>query len=190
MCVLSAVCNIVQKNLPEYIKLRLPAFYGKKIDLSDVESQVKDIQASVRSHFDFIYSLSRSYTTSGYLSMQNQLTIIDQASALLTQAYVHLPLKRAMHASNPLERLRILRYAIQEEDFYFTDIEFHKELIRIFNSVGSFIRKLVQEEQNTGYYRFHWDGTTETGSTVPSGVYLVKFQFDDVQQIMRMALVK
>jgi hypothetical protein len=107
----------VQRNLPEYIKLRLPTFYGEKIDLSDVESQVKNIQASVRSQFNFIYSLSKFYTTSGYLSVQDQLTIIDQASALLTQA------------------LRILRYAIQEEDVYLSDIEFHKELIRIFNSV-------------------------------------------------------
>ncbi len=125
----------IQKNLPEYIKLKLPPFYGKKINLSDVGSYVKNIQRSIRSHFDYIYSLAKFYETSDYLTVQDQLNIIDQAISLLSQAYVHLPLKRAMHASHPLDRLRILRFTIQEDDTYISDIEFHKELIRIFNLV-------------------------------------------------------
>ncbi|MEN8229430.1 MAG: amidohydrolase family protein [Bacteroidota bacterium] len=125
----------IQKNLPEYIKLKLPTFYGEKIDLSDVESYVKKMEQPVRSHFDYIYSLARFYETSDYLSVQDHLNIIDQASALLSQAYVHLPLKRAMHASHPLDRLRILRFTLKEDDTYIRDIEFHKELIRIFNLV-------------------------------------------------------
>ena len=125
----------VQKSLPEYIKLKLPTFYGQEIDLSDVESHIRNIEASVRSNFDFIQSLSRFYDTPGYLSLHDRLTIIDQAMVLLEQAYAHLPLKKARHASNPLERLKILQQRIQEEDNYISEIEFHKEIINIFNSL-------------------------------------------------------
>ncbi|UCG57942.1 MAG: amidohydrolase family protein [Phycisphaerales bacterium] len=125
----------LQKNLPEYIKLKLPRFYGKKIDLSDLTSHVKNISATVRSNFDFIQSLSRYYDTPGYLNLNDRLTIIDQAMILLEQGYVHRPLKRALHASNPLERLRILRNKVLEEDDFMPEIEFHKEIIRIFNSL-------------------------------------------------------
>lgn len=125
----------VQKNLPEYIKMELPPFYGQKIDLSDAESHVGKIKASVRSNFDFFQSLSRFYDTAGYLSLNDRLTIIDQAMVLLEQAYVHLPLKRARHASNPLERLEILLQRVQEEDDYMPEIEFHKEILDIFNSL-------------------------------------------------------
>ena len=125
----------VQKNLPEYIKLKLPKFYGQEIDLSDIESQTKNLTNLVRSNFNFIQSLPAFYQTHGYLSLQDRLTIIDQAAVLLEQAYVHLHLKRAMHASDPKEQLRILRNRIQEEDNCFSEIEFHKEIIRIFNSL-------------------------------------------------------
>ncbi|MHC4168338.1 MAG: S41 family peptidase [Planctomycetota bacterium] len=124
-----------QKNLPEYIKLKLPPFYGKKIDLSDLTSHVKNLGAPVRSNFDFIQSLSRYYDTPGYLNLSDRLTIIDQAMILLEQGYVHRPLKRALHASNPLERLKILRNRVLEEDDFMPEIEFHKEIIRIFNSL-------------------------------------------------------
>ena len=35
--------------------------------------------------------------------------IVEQALVLLEQNYVHLPLKMAMHAVNPVQRLRLLR---------------------------------------------------------------------------------
>ncbi|MHC4323257.1 MAG: S41 family peptidase [Planctomycetota bacterium] len=124
-----------QKNLPEYIKLKLPPFYGKKIDLSDLTSHIKNIGPTVSSNFDFIQPLSGYYETPGYLSLNDRLTIIDQAMILLEQGYVHRPLKRAMHASNPLERLKILRYKVLNEDDFMPEIEFHKEMIRIFNSL-------------------------------------------------------
>jgi cytosine/adenosine deaminase-related metal-dependent hydrolase len=124
-----------QRNLPEYIKQNLPQLYGQKIDLTDVESLRLNIDTSTRKQFNFIQPLSRFYEVPGYLSLQDRINIIDQASILLEQAYVHLPLKRTMHASNPLEQLKILRHRIQEEDDYVREIEFHSEIIKIFNSV-------------------------------------------------------
>lgn len=41
-------------------------------------------------------------------------TIVDQAELLVEGLYVRLPFKRAMHAADPLQRLRLLRCRLAE----------------------------------------------------------------------------
>ena len=53
--------------------------------------------------------------------------IIDQALLLLQEFYVHLPLKRAMHACEPVQRLRLLR----SRHPGMSDRRFHDEMIDI-----------------------------------------------------------
>lgn len=55
--------------------------------------------------------------------------IVEQALVLMDQLYVHLPLKRAMYASDPVQRLRLLRHQLPAERV------FHEEMISIFTSV-------------------------------------------------------
>jgi len=56
---------------------------------------------------------------------------------VIGENYVHLPLKRAMHAVDPLQRLRLLKYRLNEatEGELSPEIEFHNELSHIFNSL-------------------------------------------------------
>ena len=62
------------------------------------------------------------------LSAAERQLLVDQALALIEHVYVHLPLKRAMHAVDPLQRLRLLkRHATG-----LSDPAFHAELISIF----------------------------------------------------------
>jgi hypothetical protein len=61
---------------------------------------------------------------------------IEEAMVLLRECYVHLELKRAMHAVEPLQRLRLLRYRLtQPEGAALSDLEFHHEMSSIFASV-------------------------------------------------------
>lgn len=57
--------------------------------------------------------------------------IIDQALLLLQDFYVHLPLKRAMHACDPVQRLRLLRNRQQN----LGDRQLHDLLLEIVTSV-------------------------------------------------------
>lgn len=66
------------------------------------------------------------------LNPEQRRRIIEQALTLFEALYVHLPLKEAMHAVRPVQRLRLLRDRAHE---YRTDPQFHEELIEIFNSV-------------------------------------------------------
>ena len=58
--------------------------------------------------------------------------IVEQAIKLLEEFYVHLPMKRAMHAVDPLQRLRLLQRRLPQLT---SEIAFHHEMTEIFTSL-------------------------------------------------------
>jgi hypothetical protein len=52
--------------------------------------------------------------TVGQLLPEHRLVLIEQALVLLESTYVHLPLKRAMYAIDPIQRLRLLKYELEQ----------------------------------------------------------------------------
>ena len=62
------------------------------------------------------------------LSTEDRQRIVDQALVLIEQLYVHLPLKRAMHAVDPVQRLKLLRHRLEN----LPERRFHDEMIDIF----------------------------------------------------------
>lgn len=54
--------------------------------------------------------------------------IVDQALLLLEQLYVHLPLKRAMHAIDPVQRLKLVRRRVG----MLSELQFSREMLSIF----------------------------------------------------------
>ncbi|HEU0133321.1 MAG TPA: S41 family peptidase [Allosphingosinicella sp.] len=70
--------------------------------------------------------------TAGSLTPDERLTLVNQAILLLEGFYVHLPLKKAMHAVEPLQRLRLLRHRLGQLG---GETRFHAEMTSIFTSV-------------------------------------------------------
>jgi len=66
------------------------------------------------------------------LSRSQQTRIIDQAIIMLEGFYAHLPLKRAMYALDPLQRLRLLRQRLHT---FNSAASFHREMTSIFTSL-------------------------------------------------------
>jgi hypothetical protein len=73
----------------------------------------------------------------GTLTLDDRRLIVAQALVLLEQNYVHLPLKVAMHAVNPLQRLRLMRARLERQtpESMGPESAFHAELSEIFHSV-------------------------------------------------------
>lgn len=65
------------------------------------------------------------------LSTEDRLLLIEQAQVLIGDLYTHLPLKRAMHSIDPLQRLRLLKQHVDEMSI----TEFHAELLEIFKEL-------------------------------------------------------
>jgi hypothetical protein len=83
--------------------------------------------------------LSKFFTTIDRrcnLSRRDRLRIVEQALLLLEMNYVHLPLKRAMHAIDPIQRLRLLKFRLMEakEADLQNGMLFHRRMLEIFAS--------------------------------------------------------
>src|SRR5579884_852592 len=98
--------------------------------LADVAEPVRDQLAGSVTLPDFLRS-------AGTLTLPERRLLVDQALVLLEQNYVHLPLKVAMHAVNPVQRLRLLRIRLERQSTDQLDPEwlFHSEMSEIFHSV-------------------------------------------------------
>lgn len=73
----------------------------------------------------------------GKLTLDERRILVEQALVLFDQNYVHLPLKVAMHAVNPVQRLRLLRDRLARQTAETAGPEwiFHAEMSEIFHSV-------------------------------------------------------
>jgi hypothetical protein len=77
------------------------------------------------------------FAAAGNLTQAQRMTIVQQALILFEGNYVHLPLKAAMHAVNPVQRLRLLRARLgqQTDATMEPERDFHHEMSSIFLSV-------------------------------------------------------
>jgi Peptidase family S41 len=75
--------------------------------------------------------------TKGILSLADMRMLVEQALMLLEMFFVHMPLKRAMHAIDPVQQLRLIKYRLEQmsEEQKMSEISFHKEMTRIFTSL-------------------------------------------------------
>lgn len=102
-----------------------------------ITEYLKNIDEEIRSDYAEITDLRTFLKTTGKLSIEDMLLIVEQALLLFEMFYVHLPLKRAMYAIDPVQQLRLLKYRLeqipegQKED----EIRFHIEMIKIFASL-------------------------------------------------------
>jgi Peptidase family S41 len=83
--------------------------------------------------------LSTFLTRVTKLTPADRLTVVDAAIAMLAGVFVHLPLKKAMHGIDPVQRLKLLRYRLATEIASNTisqdDRGFHDEMIDVFHSL-------------------------------------------------------
>ena len=117
-----------QKNLPEAIKTGL-------LDFCDAIAESPPVLPPPPKEKPITLATFRERPY-GYLSLADRLRIVEQALVLMEEIYVHLPLKQSMHAVDPVQRLKLLQYRLQQEsdETLPPELDFHKEMISIFSS--------------------------------------------------------
>lgn len=85
--------------------------------------------AAVRANVGTQQTLHDFRLTATDLTPKEREEIVAQALAMLEQVYVHLPLKRAMYAVDPIQRLKLLRLRMAS----MTEAAFHDEMITIYS---------------------------------------------------------
>ena len=62
--------------------------------------------------------------------------------------------------------------------------------VTVYNVLGQVVSVLVNEEQPAGVYRLMWDGRSDTGEEVSSGIYFYQMRASDFSTTKRMVLMK
>jgi hypothetical protein len=124
----------------------------------------------------------------GTLTLAQRRVLVEQAIVLLQRNYVHLDLKTAMHAVNPLQRLRLLQVRLgrQRPDTMDPEPAFHAEMSQIFhsmrdlhtnyllprpyNGVVAFLPFQIEEYYEGGQRRYVVSHLVEGFSAPPFGV--------------------
>ena len=99
---------------------------------------LKKLNTAVREHFADAMDLTTFLGTIGDLTLDDRKLLVRQALILIEQNYVHLPLKRAMHAIDPVQRLRLLLQELEQTLDPQTlppEVAFHREMTEIFTSL-------------------------------------------------------
>ena len=76
-------------------------------------------------------ALGKFLATVEDLNPAERKQVVEAAMAMLDQTYVHLPLKRALYAIDPLRRLKLLQQHVGE----ISPRQFHDEMIAVFHSL-------------------------------------------------------
>ena len=129
---------VAARNLPTFVKKGLPALYGQEVPLPEGATFLVNPPEPVAPQLtDTTAALTDFLQTPGELTLKDRRTIVDQAMLLLQENYVHLPLKRAMHAVDPIQRLRLLDHRLEQQTPTSLDpeVDFHAEVSDIFNSL-------------------------------------------------------
>ena len=103
---------------------------GKRLELLEIADSPK-ARRRPKGLGEFLESCERQ----AQLSRQDRLRIVEQALLLMEMNYVHLPMKRAIHAIDPIRQLKILRFQLAEGDLGLESaIGFHRRMLSIFGS--------------------------------------------------------
>jgi hypothetical protein len=105
---------------------------GARARLEEAEVALKRHPTKLTRLSDFLDSFEKT----SRLTKEDRLRIIEQALLLLEMNYVHLPLKRAMHAIDPIQRLKLLKFRLteMEESELPPEIVFHRRILEVFAS--------------------------------------------------------
>lgn len=106
------------------------------------------------------------------LSPAEKRTLVTTALELIERFYVHLPLKRAMYAVNPAQRLRLLTRRLDADDPALTDRAFYDDLLGTFAELRDLHTTFILPEpfrSTTAYLPF----SVETCRTRGADEYVV-----------------
>ena len=116
------------------------------------------------------------------------------AQKLLDEAYQQLGVEKnaslpkafslAQNSPNPFNPSTTISYAIPE-----SSIEVAVKL-SVFNIRGQVVKTLVNESQAPGAYLVGWDGTSDTGQRVASGVYFYRLEAGGFISTRKMVVLK
>ena len=82
---------------------------------------------------------------------------------------------------NPFNSSTAIKYAIPSESYV---------KVSVFNVQGQRVNVLVDEVQEPGYKSINWNGSSQSGYVLPSGIYFVMIQQSNTTEVKKVMMIK
>ena len=134
-------------------------------------------------HYWYTGSQLLSFTTSLNARTSRVYAITDSAVTLDVRDHRQIPLEYALSHSypNPFNNECIFRFELPMQT---------RVNIAVFNVLGQRVRVLADENFSTGQHLLKWDGKSEQGSTLSSGMYFYRMEAGDFVKTRKMVLIR
>ncbi len=107
----------------------------------------------------------------------------ESTSQTLTAEVAALPTQFALENNypNPFNPTTTIKYQLP------ADVRVN---VTIYNIQGQVVRTLVSEDQKAGYYTIQWDGRSEAGTSVATGIYIYRINAGSFVTAKKMVMMK
>lgn len=151
-------------------ELNNPSYYYSSPEIFDVDNDGYYECIVARYNYpDFASYVMEVYNTGVQTSLTDE-NLPSQISFELKQNY-----------PNPFNPETKIRYTINSPGV---------TKIFVYNSTGELVNTLVNQYQEVGSHEIIWNGTTNSGSKLPSGVYFYELQLKNQKDVKKMIILK
>ncbi|MBU1064793.1 T9SS type A sorting domain-containing protein [bacterium] len=124
----------------------------------------------------YIFGNKDNKTLALYRADLSKLTSIENEPVSISQDF-----KLSQNYPNPFNSQTTIRYEINQNSYV---------QLKIFNILGEEVRTLIKEDQSPGNYQLCWDGTSDIGKPLESGIYICQLIMDDRIDTRKLILLK
>ena len=119
-----------------------------------------------------------------WIELGNAMTIFENVvSGIDDEIITAIPTKYELHQNypNPFNPVTTIKYDLKKQ----TDVT-----LKIYDLLGQEIKTIVNEKQEAGYKSVIWDGTSNAGTSVATGIYIYKIETDEFVKSRKMIFMK
>ena len=124
----------------------------------------------------YIFSSVDNYTLKLYRADLSKLTSIENEPVSISQDF-----KLSQNYPNPFNSQTTIRYEINQNSYV---------QLKIFNILGEEVRTLIKENESPGVYQVSWNGMSDTGKPLESGIYIYQLIMNDRIDRRKLILLK
>lgn len=130
----------------------------------------------------FVWSDTRNYGQ-GYdiYGSIHDLDVITRVQSMDDERKMPSGFSLLQNFPNPFNASTLIRYSLSSPTF---------AMVEIFNLRGQKVRSLVAEHQPAGNHRVVWDGTDDSATALPSGVYLFRLKAGEKVSMNKAILIR
>ncbi len=145
---------------------------------SSSQNEYSFVDISIDQEKSYIYNLFS-------VSLNGEIKDIGQVQLSLSEKYYPDNFVLYSNYPNPFNPVTNFRVFVPKNINDLNDFK-----LAIYNSIGQKIKSIYTGNISEGFHVFQWNGISNNGSRVPSGIYYAVLNYENIGQVIKMTLLK